>query len=74
MQLFLGAVPVILKLFSEARGHLLFSNYSGIIYQSLPKCPVCFVLSLILLLILHYLSNETGSVMLIISTKHMVYP
>ena len=28
MQLFLGAVPIILRLFSKARGHLLFSNYS----------------------------------------------
>ena len=28
MQLFLGAVPIILRLFSKARRHLLFSNYS----------------------------------------------
>ena len=28
MQLFLGAVPIILRLFSKARGHLLFSDYS----------------------------------------------
>ena len=28
MQLFLGAVPIILRLFSKARGHLLYSNYS----------------------------------------------
>ena len=26
MQLFLGAVPIILRLFSNTRGHLLFSN------------------------------------------------
>ena len=37
MQLFLEAVPTILKLFSKARGHLLFSNIiiPGIICQSL---------------------------------------
>ena len=34
MQLFLGAVPIILRLFSKARGHLLFSNYSR---NNLPK-------------------------------------
>ena len=34
MQLFLGAVPIILRLFSKARGCLLFSNYSG---NKLPK-------------------------------------
>ena len=34
MQLFLGAVPIILRLFSKARGHLLFSNYSQ---NNLPK-------------------------------------
>ena len=34
MQLFLEAVPIILKLFSKARGHLLFSNYSQ---TNLPK-------------------------------------
>ena len=34
MQLFLGAVPIILRLFSKARGHLLFSNYS---WNNLPK-------------------------------------
>ena len=34
MQLFLGAVPTILRLFSKARGHLLFSNYSQ---NNLPK-------------------------------------
>ena len=37
MQLFLGAVPIILRLFSKARGHLLFSNYSR---NNLPK-PSC---------------------------------
>ena len=37
MQLFLGAVPIILRLFSKARGHLLFSNYSR---NNLPK-PIC---------------------------------
>ena len=37
MQLFLGAVPIILRLFSKARGHLLFSNYS---WNNLPK-PSC---------------------------------
>ena len=36
MQLFLGAVPIILRLFSKARGHLLFSIIiPGIICQSL---------------------------------------
>ena len=34
MQLFLGAVPIILTLFSIALGHLLFSNYSR---NNLPK-------------------------------------
>ena len=34
MQLFLEAVPIILKLFSKARGHILFSNYSR---NNLPK-------------------------------------
>ena len=34
MQLFLGAVPIILRLFSKARGYLLFSNYSR---NNLPK-------------------------------------
>ena len=34
MQLFLEVVPIILKLFSKARGHLLFSNYS---WNNLPK-------------------------------------
>ena len=34
MQLFPGAVPIILKLFSKARGHLLFSNYP---WNNLPK-------------------------------------
>ena len=34
MQLFLGAVPIILRLFSKARGHLLFSNYS---WNNLPE-------------------------------------
>ena len=35
MQLFLRAVPIILrKLFSKARGHLLFSKYS---WNNLPK-------------------------------------
>ena len=34
MQLFLGAVPIILRLFSKARGDLLFSNYS---WNNLPK-------------------------------------
>ena len=34
MQLFLGAVPIILRLFSKARRHLLFSNYSR---NNLPK-------------------------------------
>ena len=34
MQLFMGAVPIILRLFSKARGHLLFSNYSQ---NNLPK-------------------------------------
>ena len=34
MQLFLGAVPIILRLFSKAREHLLFSNYSR---NNLPK-------------------------------------
>ena len=34
MQLFLGAVPIIFKLFSNSKGHLLFSNYSG---NNLPK-------------------------------------
>ena len=34
MQLFLGAVPIILRLFSKARGYLLFSNYSQ---NNLPK-------------------------------------
>ena len=34
MQLFLEAVPIILKLFSKARGHPLFSNYSR---NNLPK-------------------------------------
>jgi hypothetical protein len=37
MQLFLGAVPIILRLFSKARGHLLFSNYS---WNNLPE-PTC---------------------------------
>ena len=34
MQLFLEAMPIILKLFSKARGHLLFSNYFR---NNLPK-------------------------------------
>ena len=34
MQLFLGAVPIILILFSKAKGHLLFSNYS---WNNLPE-------------------------------------
>ena len=34
MQLFLEAVPIILKLFSKARGHLLFLYYS---WNNLPK-------------------------------------
>ena len=34
MQLFLGAVPIILRLFSKVRGYLLFSNYSR---NNLPK-------------------------------------
>ena len=34
MQLFLEAVPIIFKLFSKTRGHLLFSNYSQ---NNLPK-------------------------------------
>ena len=34
MQLFLGAVPIFLRLLSKARGHLLFSNYSR---NNLPK-------------------------------------
>ena len=34
MQVFLGAVPIILRLFSKARGHLLFSNYS---WNNLPE-------------------------------------
>ena len=34
MQLFLGAVPITLRLFSKARGYLLFSNYSR---NNLPK-------------------------------------
>ena len=34
MQLFLGAMPIILRLFSKARGPLLFSNYSR---NNLPK-------------------------------------
>ena len=34
MQLFLGAVLIILRLFPKARGHLLFSNYSQ---NNLPK-------------------------------------
>ena len=43
MQIFLGAVPIVLKLFSKARGHLLFSNYSR---NNLPKLThdiVCWV-------------------------------
>ena len=35
MQLFLRAVPIILRLFSKPRGHLLFSNYSQNNCQSL---------------------------------------
>ena len=34
MQLFLGALPIILRLFSKARGHLLLSNYS---WNNLPE-------------------------------------
>ena len=34
MHLFLGAVPIILRLFFEARGRLLFSNYS---WNNLPE-------------------------------------
>ena len=34
MKLFLGAVPIILRLFSKAKRHLLFSNYSR---NNLPK-------------------------------------
>ena len=34
MKLFLGAVPIILRLFFKARGHLLISNYS---WNNLPK-------------------------------------
>ena len=34
MHLFLGAVPIILRLFTKARGHPLFSNYSR---NNLPK-------------------------------------
>ena len=34
MQLFLGAASIILRLFSKARGYLLFSNYS---WNNLPK-------------------------------------
>ena len=34
MQLFLGAVPIILRLFSKARRHLLLSNYS---WNNLPN-------------------------------------
>ena len=34
VQLFLEAMPIILRLFPKARGHLLFSNYS---WNNLPK-------------------------------------
>ena len=34
MQLFLGTLPIILRLFSKVRGHLLFSNYS---WNNLPE-------------------------------------
>ena len=34
MQLFLEAVPIILKIFSKTTGHLLFSSYSQ---NNLPK-------------------------------------
>ena len=40
MQLFLEAVPIILKLLFKARGHLLFSNYSR---NNLPK-PIAVAL------------------------------
>ena len=49
MQLFLRAVPIILRLFSKDRGHLLFSNYS---WNNLPKPTVgslvssCYVLGI----------------------------
>ena len=36
MQLFLEAMPIILRLFPRVRGHLLFSNYSR---NNLPKPP-----------------------------------
>ena len=45
MQLFLGAVPIILRLFSKARGHLLFSNYSR---NNLPKPSGQFLLKCII--------------------------
>ena len=46
MQLFLGAVPIILRLFSKARGHLLFSNYSR---NNLPKPTDHYIMSVCML-------------------------
>ena len=57
MMLFLGAVPIILKLFSKARGHLLFSNYS---WNNLPKPTSCCI-KIGMLDMEHYFTGKCSS-------------